>query len=67
MSALEVILDSTTDRTQLQDAVTKAQPALHHLLTTADTGIRRRATALVQMIAGWGMVDLARNITQATT
>ena len=61
--ALDSILGVTANGVQLQDAVIKAQPSLRHLLSTQDPNIRRRAAILVQKIAGWGMVDLAKEIT----
>ena len=66
ITALDIILDNTTNDVQLQDAVIKGQPALRHLLRAPDPEIRRRATVLVQKIAGWGMVELAKQITSAT-
>jgi hypothetical protein len=66
LTALETILDNTTNAVQLQDTVMKAQPALRHLLRVPDPGIRHRAGVLVQKIAGWGMVELAKQITSAT-
>jgi len=66
ITAIDIILDNTTNEVQLHDAVMKAQPALRHLLRAPDPDIRRRATVLVQKIAGWGMVELARQITSAT-
>ena len=66
ITALDVILVNTTNDVQLQDAVTKAQPALRCLISAPDPAARRRATVLVQKIAGWGMVELAKQITSAT-
>jgi hypothetical protein len=66
ITALESILDNTTNDAQLQDAVMKAQPALRQLLSAPDAEIRRRAAALIQKIAGWGMVELAKQIASAT-
>lgn len=65
LTALETILDNTTNAVQLQDTVMKAQPALRHLLRVPDPEIRHRAGVLVQKIAGWGMVELAKQITSA--
>lgn len=62
ITALDIILDNTTD-IQLQHAVMKAQPALRHLLSATDPEIRRRTTVLVQKIAAWGMIELAKQIT----
>ena len=62
MTALERILDNTTNNIQLQDAVIKAQPALRHLPNATAPEIRHRASLLVQQIAGWGMVELAKQI-----
>lgn len=66
LAALETILDNTTNAVQLQDTVMKAQPALRHLLRMPDPEIRHRTELLVQKIAGWGMVELAKQITSAT-
>jgi hypothetical protein len=63
ITALDIILDNTTNDIQLQHAVIKAQSALRHLLGATDTEIRRRTTVLVQKIAAWGMVELAKQIT----
>jgi hypothetical protein len=41
----------------------KAQPALRQLLGATDPEIRRRTTVLVQKIAAWGLVELAKQIT----
>ena len=54
VTALEIILENTTDNHQLQYAVMKAQPALRQLLGATDPEIRRRTTVLVQKIAAWG-------------
>jgi hypothetical protein len=62
VTALEIILDNTTDYHQLQNAVMKAQPALRQLLGATDSEIRRRTTVLVEKIAAWGLVELARQI-----
>jgi hypothetical protein len=66
ITALGVILENTTNNVQLQDAVMKAQLAIRHLLSAPNPEIRKRATVLVQKIAGWGMVELAKQITSAT-
>ena len=63
ITALDIILDNTTDDIQLQHAVMKAQPALRHLLSATDPEIRRRTTVLVQKIAARGMVEVAKQIT----
>jgi hypothetical protein len=63
VTALEIILDNTADDHQLQYAVMNAQPALRRLLGATDPEIRRRAIVLVQKIAAWGMVELAKQIT----
>lgn len=63
VTAFEIILENTTDNHQLQYAVMKAQPALRQLLGATDPEIRRRTTVLVQKIAAWGLVELARQIT----
>jgi hypothetical protein len=65
ITALESILDNTTNDAQLQDAVLKAQPALRQLLSAPDPEIRRRATSLIQKIAVWEMVELAKQIASA--
>jgi len=65
VTALDIIFDNTTNNVQLQDAVIKAQLAIRHLLSAPDPEIRKRATVLVQKIAGWGMVELAKQITSA--
>lgn len=67
ITALDIILDNTANVVQLQDAVMKAQLALRHLLRASDAEIRRRTAALVQKIAGWGMVELAKHITSVTS
>jgi hypothetical protein len=64
--AFDIILDNTTNDVQLQYAVMKAQSALRHLLGATDPEIRRRTTVLVQKIAAWGMVELAKQIAATT-
>jgi len=66
ITALEIILDNTANDALLQDAVIKAQHALRYLLSAPDPDIRRRAAILVQQIAAWGMVELAKRIASAT-
>jgi hypothetical protein len=63
VTALEIILENTTDNHQLHYSVMKAQPALRQLLGATAPEIRRRTTVLVQKIAAWGLVELAKQIT----
>jgi hypothetical protein len=62
LMAVETIFDNTTDNANLHHVVTNAQSALRHLLKGPDEIIRRRTGLLLQKIAGWGLVELAKQI-----